>query len=160
MVIGLVAQVNAVGQLIPWLLSLGAPLSSESELEKNVFICHLNIVGRFSGDDVGIPYNLKMINDSAHIPVHDAVTLMGSTWLVFFPSPFEEGTRRFRLAFSAFGKKSPGILPCFSIERALELIEKGVDGVEERVGATVPALDSSDGFGAPSFILLPSLNSF
>ena len=92
--------------------------------------------------------------------MHDAVTSMGFTWLLFFPSPFEEGTGRFRLAFSAFVIKSPGILLCCSIERALELFGKGLDGVEERVGATVPALDSSDGFGAPSFILLPSLNSF
>ena len=61
MLIDLIAQVNAVGPLMPWLLSLGVSLSSESELEKNVFICHLNIVGRFGGDDVGIPYNLKIL---------------------------------------------------------------------------------------------------
>ena len=59
MLIDLIAQVNAVGPLMPWLLSLGVFLSSE--LEKNVFICHLNIVGRFGGGDVGIPYNLKIL---------------------------------------------------------------------------------------------------
>ena len=84
--------------------------------------------------------------------MHDAVTSMG-----FSPSPLEEGTGRFRLAFA---RKSPGILPCFFIERALEFFGKGVDGVGERVGATAFALDSSHGFGAPSFMLLPSLNSF
>ena len=92
--------------------------------------------------------------------MHDAVTSMGFTWLLFFPSPFEEGTGCFRLAFSAFVIKSPGILLCFSIERALELFGKGVFGVGERVGATVLALDSSDGFSAPVAMLLPSLNSF
>ena len=93
--------------------------------------------------------------------MHDAVTSMGFfTWLVFFPSLFEEGTGRFRLAFSAFARKSPGILAFFSIEGALELFVKGLDGVEERVGATVPALERSDSFGAPSIMLLPSLNSF
>ena len=30
---------------------------------KNAFVCHLNIVGHFGGDDVGIPYNLKIIKD-------------------------------------------------------------------------------------------------
>ena len=67
--------------------------------------------------------------------MHDAVTSMG-----FSPSPLEEGTGRFRLAFA---RKSPGILPCFFIERALEFFGKGVDGVGERVGATAFALDSS-----------------
>ena len=133
---------------------------SESELEKNVYIYHLNIVGHFGGDDVGIPYDLKMINDSAYIPMQDAATSMGFRWLVFFPSLFEESTGRFGFAFSAFARKSPGILPCFFIERALEFFGKGVDGVGERVGATAFALDSSHGFGAPSFMLLPSLNSF
>ena len=61
MLIYLIAQVNAVGPLIPWLLSLGVSLSSESELEENVFICHLNIVSRFGGGDVGIPNNLKIL---------------------------------------------------------------------------------------------------
>ena len=92
--------------------------------------------------------------------MQDTFTLMGFTWLVFFPSLFEEGTGRFGLAFSAFARKSPGILAFFSIEGALELFVKGLDGVEERVGATVPALDRSDSFGAPSIMLLPSLNSF
>ena len=87
-------------------------------------------------------------------------TSLGFTWLVFFSSPFSEGIGRFLHAFSAFVRKYPRIFPCFSTERALGFFGKGVDGVDERVGATVCALDSSDGFGAPSFRFLIPLNNF
>ena len=93
-----------------------------------------------------------------HIVMQDPVTSMGFRWLVFFP--FEESTVRLWLAFSAFSRKSPGILLCCSIERALELFGKGLDGVEECMGATVPARDSCDGFDALSVTLLSSMNNF